>query len=132
MIHARNYAGGVRGTDLIAFCDPSEECLNEAASEIEVPYVYKDYNEALKNPEIDAVIVVTPTRFRHDVVIAAAKAGKHVFCEKPMALDEKECDEMIEACRASTAATPASRRDASAPSGKWSPKSAPSSTRKPT
>ena len=99
MIHARNYAGNVRGAELIAFCDPVAECLEAATSEIEVPYVYKDYTEALKNPEIDAVIAVTPTRFLHDLVIAAAKAGKHVFCEKPMALDEKECDEMIEACR---------------------------------
>ncbi len=72
MIHARNYAGNVRGAELIAFCDPSAECLDAATAEIEVPYVYKDYTEALKNPEIDAVIVVTPTRFHHDVVIAAA------------------------------------------------------------
>ena len=53
----------------------------------------------MKDPDIDAVVVVTPTQFHHDVVLAAAAAGKHVFCEKPMASTEQECDEMIEACR---------------------------------
>jgi myo-inositol 2-dehydrogenase/D-chiro-inositol 1-dehydrogenase/scyllo-inositol 2-dehydrogenase (NAD+) len=52
----------------------------------------------MNDPDIDAVIVVTPTQFHKDVVISAAKAKKHVFCEKPMALDENECDEMIAAC----------------------------------
>ncbi len=99
MIHARNYAGRVRDAELIALCDPSTGSLEAAKQEISVPFYYSDYREALKNPEIDAVIVVTPTEFHHEVVIAAAKAGKHVFCEKPMASDEKECDEMIEACR---------------------------------
>ncbi len=99
MIHARSYNGNVRDAELIAICDPSEESLSRAQAELAVPYAYTDYNEALKNPEIDAVIVVTPTQFHHDIVIAAAKAKKHVFCEKPMASTEEECDEMIEACR---------------------------------
>jgi myo-inositol 2-dehydrogenase/D-chiro-inositol 1-dehydrogenase/scyllo-inositol 2-dehydrogenase (NAD+) len=99
MIHARSYNGNVRDAELIAICDPSEESLSRVQAELAVPYAYTDYNEALKNPEIDAVIVVTPTQFHHDIVIAAAKAKKHVFCEKPMASTEEECDEMIEACR---------------------------------
>lgn len=99
MIHARSYAGGVADAELIAMCDPYEASLEAACGEIPVKYRYTDYREALANPEIDAVIVVTPTQFHHDVVIAAAKAGKHVFCEKPMANDERECDEMIAACK---------------------------------
>lgn len=100
MIHARSYAGNVKRAELIALCDPSEENLKTAQEEVEVPYVYTDYRDALKNEEIDAVIVVTPTKFHHEIVVAAANAGKHVFCEKPMAESTKECDEMIEACRA--------------------------------
>ena len=99
MIHARSYAGGVADAELIAMCDPFDASLEAACGEIPVKYRYTDYREALANPEIDAVIVVPPTQFHHDVVIAAAKAGKHVFCEKPMANDERECDEMIAACR---------------------------------
>lgn len=99
MIHAKSYAGNVKRAELIALCDPFEENLKLAREEIEVPYVYTDYKEALKNEEIDAVVVVTPTKFHHDIVIDASNAGKHVFCEKPMAENAKECDEMIEACK---------------------------------
>ncbi len=101
MIHARNYAGNVKGAELIALCDPSEENLLTARQEIDgVRYVYGDYKDALRNDSVDAVIVVTPTQFHHQVVIAAANAGKHVFCEKPMASTAEECDEMIRACEA--------------------------------
>lgn len=100
MIHARSYAGNVRGAELIALCDPMQANLEAAQKEIEVSYIYTDYREALKNPEIDAVVVVTPTQFHHEIVIAAAQAGKHIFCEKPMASNAQECDEMIEACKA--------------------------------
>ncbi len=99
MIHARNYAGKVKNAELTALCDPFEASLKAAAEEISVPYVYTDYREAIKNPEIDAVVVVTPTGLHREIVIAAAEAGKHVFCEKPMADSEEECEEMIEACR---------------------------------
>ena len=49
-------------------------------------------------PRVDAVVVVTPTSLHREVVLAAAKAGKHVLCEKPMAMDVRECDDMIDAC----------------------------------
>jgi len=99
MIHARSYAGSVRDAELIALCDPVADNLRAAQAEVNARYAYADYREALQNPEIDAVIVVTPTQFHRDIVIAAAKAKKHVFCEKPMASTARECDEMIEACR---------------------------------
>ena len=98
MIHARNYNGGVRGAVLAALCDPSEENLAAAAEETGVQKTYRDWRDVMKDPDIDAVVVVTPTQFHRDVVVSAAEAGKHVFCEKPMASDEKECDEMIAAC----------------------------------
>lgn len=99
MIHARSYSGNVKDAQLIAICDPSEENLKAAQEEVDVRYVYKDYKDVMENDEIDAVIVVTPTKFHHEVVIAAANAGKHVFCEKPMAINEEECDDMIRVCK---------------------------------
>ena len=99
MIHARSYAGQVKGAELIAMCDPMEAGLKAAQDEISVKYAYTDYRDVMKNDEIDAVVVVTPTQFHRDIVVAAANAGKHVFCEKPMASTPEECDEMIEACR---------------------------------
>lgn len=98
MIHARSYSGNVRDAELIAMCDPFEENLKAACAEIPVKYRYTDYRDVMNNDEIDAVVVVTPTQFHKEIVIAAANAGKHVFCEKPMANDEAECDEMIKAC----------------------------------
>lgn len=99
MIHARSYAGQVKGAELIAMCDPIEDGLKAAQDEIPVKYAYRDYQDAMNNDEVDAVVVVTPTQFHRDIVVAAANAGKHVFCEKPMASTPEECDEMIEACR---------------------------------
>lgn len=99
MIHARNYAGAVKNAELFAVCDPMDENLSRMRQELSgITCVYHDHREALQNREIDAVVVVTPTQYHHDIVIAAAEAGKHVFCEKPMADSAEECEEMIRAC----------------------------------
>lgn len=63
-------------------------------------YNYQNFDEIAKNPDIDAVYVVLPNGLHHEFVLRAAKAGKHVFCEKPMAISVKQCEEMIAACKA--------------------------------
>jgi predicted dehydrogenase len=62
-------------------------------------YNYQNFDEIVDNKSIDIVYVVLPNSMHYEFVIRAAKAGKHVFCEKPMALSVKECDEMILACK---------------------------------
>ena len=62
-------------------------------------YNYENFDEIADNKSIDVVYVVLPNSMHHEFVIRAAKAGKHVFCEKPMALSVRECDEMIAACK---------------------------------
>jgi predicted dehydrogenase len=62
-------------------------------------YNYDNFNEIRNNPDIDAVYVITPNGLHHDHVIRAAKAGKHVICEKPMAISAQQGREMVEACR---------------------------------
>ena len=62
-------------------------------------YNYKNFDEIVNNESIDVVYVVLPNSMHKEFVLRAAKAGKHVFCEKPMALSVKECEEMIAACR---------------------------------
>jgi predicted dehydrogenase len=62
-------------------------------------YNYENFDRIIDNPEIDAVYVVTPNALHHDQVIRVAKAGKHVICEKPMAINAKEGAEMIAACK---------------------------------
>ena len=62
-------------------------------------YNYKNFDEIKNNPDIDAVYVITPNALHHDQVIRVAKAGKHVISEKPMALNAREGQEMVDACR---------------------------------
>ena len=63
-------------------------------------YSYDTMHQMADNPDIDIVYVVTPNALHAEHTIAAAKAGKHVICEKPMAVSVAECDQMIAACRA--------------------------------
>ncbi len=97
MIHARNFSGRIDGARLVALCDPVQEALDAAASELGVEKTYTDYRQVLEDSSIDAVVVVTPTVFHRDIVCAAAEAKKHVLCEKPMAMSESECIEMNQA-----------------------------------
>jgi myo-inositol 2-dehydrogenase/D-chiro-inositol 1-dehydrogenase/scyllo-inositol 2-dehydrogenase (NAD+) len=98
MIHARNFARRVTRARLAALVDPHSPTLEEAQRELEVESGYSDYRDALSDPRVDAVVVVTPTALHREVVLQAARAGKHVLCEKPMAMDVVECDAMIRAC----------------------------------
>ena len=61
---------------------------------------HADWRDLVRDPAIDAVYVATPVHLHAEQTIAAAAAGKHVLCEKPMAMDASECDRMIAACRA--------------------------------
>lgn len=61
-------------------------------------YDYHNFDSIKNNDEIDIVYVVLPNSMHAEYVIRAAKAGKHVICEKPMAVTVDECDEMIRAC----------------------------------
>ena len=99
MIHARSYAGGIQGAELIALCDPNAEALAAAALETGTQRTYTDWRRAVEDPLVDAVVVVTPTQYHRQIVAAAAEAKKHVFCEKPMASTVEECVEMERACR---------------------------------
>lgn len=95
MIHAKNLNTRVPNANLIAICDTSQESLEKAKENLSVKYTYNNYEEALDNEEIDAVVIVTPTKLHKDIVIKAAKKKKHILCEKPLARTVEDCDEMI-------------------------------------
>ncbi len=61
-------------------------------------YNYENFDQIKDNPNIDAVYVITPNALHHDQVMRVAKAGKHAICEKPMALNATEGQEMVDAC----------------------------------
>lgn len=62
-------------------------------------YNYENFDRIKDNPDIDAVYVITPNALHHDQVIRVAKAGKHAISEKPMAVNAKEGQEMVDACK---------------------------------
>jgi len=100
MIHAVNFRSRVPGAELIAVADPSQDAREAAKKSLEIDKAYADYREVLADDEVDAVVVVAPTVFHRDIVVAAAVAGKHILCEKPMAMTEQECEEIIDAAAA--------------------------------
>ena len=97
LIHARNFAAGAGGARLVALCDPSSEALAAAGTELAVSTRYTDYRQVLADAAVKAIVVVTPTSLHRDIVVAAAQAGKHILCEKPLAMTAAECDDMIRA-----------------------------------
>ncbi|MCP3764803.1 Gfo/Idh/MocA family oxidoreductase [Domibacillus sp. A3M-37] len=85
--------------EMTAFCDVVEERAQLAAQEFgaENAAVYTDYQELLLDESIDVVHVLTPNLQHSFITVAALEAGKHVMCEKPMAINSKEAKEMLEA-----------------------------------
>ena len=70
---------------LSSVCDLDLESARKAAKDFDSPTTYEDYNELLSDDEIDVVYVCTPTSRHSDIVEAAAKAGKAIYCEEPLA-----------------------------------------------
>src|SRR5918995_3951479 len=90
------------GMTIVAAADPTPERLQAAAeaAELGADDLHADWRELLAREDVEAVIVATPQRFRPEIVIAAAGAGKHVLAEKPLALKPADAQAMIDAARA--------------------------------
>ncbi|HEV8426773.1 MAG TPA: Gfo/Idh/MocA family oxidoreductase [Pyrinomonadaceae bacterium] len=103
-ISRKRVAPALRDTavcELVAVTRARAELAEAFAREFGAPRWYSDWRELLSDPDVDAVYVATPVHLHAEQTIAAAEAGKHVLCEKPMALNVAECDRMIAARRAS-------------------------------
>ena len=89
------------GMTIVAVADPTPQRLAAAAAAAGLAEkdLYTDWRDLLTRTDLDAVIVATPQRFRPEIVIAAANAGKHVLAEKPLALSPAAAQEMIDAAR---------------------------------
>lgn len=85
--------------ELVAFCDIVEERAQKACEEFgaEGAKVYTDYKALLKDETIDIVHVCTPNREHSFITVDALEAGKHVMCEKPMAINGEEAQKMLDA-----------------------------------
>ena len=97
MVHARNFRARVPDASLVAIVDPNLSAASQAAADLEVDTVFDNLDTALSATDFDAVCIGAPTFAHADITVKAAKAGKHILCEKPMAVTLEECDEMIAA-----------------------------------
>ena len=95
--HSRGYIA-CEHTEIVAAADISEEQLKKYGDEFSVKSLYTDYMEMLNKENIDIVSVCTWHKTHCEIVVNAAPYVKGIMCEKPMALNLREADAMIEAC----------------------------------
>ncbi len=95
--HAKAIAA-VEQAELVATCDIELEKAQKLAAEYGAPDTYRDVHELLKRDDIDVISVCVPSGLHGEIAAAAAKAGKHVFCEKPLDITKKSMDSMIKVC----------------------------------
>lgn len=88
------------GHRVVSITDLNPDAARSIAAQFGVPAVFADYREAISSPEADIVSICLPLTFHAPVTIFAARQGKHVFCEKPLARSMEEAAEMEEAVRA--------------------------------
>jgi predicted dehydrogenase len=95
--HAENLRLSVPGATLAAIADVSRARSSQVANELGVAATYDDVEALVARPEIQVVVISSPPKFHAPSIIAAAKAGKHVFCEKPLALTLEDADAALDA-----------------------------------
>jgi len=98
-LHVRNLKYQIPGTKVLAVADIFEKSAREVASQLEIPIAEKDYRVLLENKDIDAVVICSSTDTHAQIIFEAAEAGKHIFCEKPIALDIDKIDQAITAVK---------------------------------
>ena len=101
MCHIPGYQSLSDRVEVRAVADVIEERAREVAAEFSIPQAFADYRRLLEMPEIDLVSVCVPPFKHRDCSIDALSAGKHVLCEKPMAMNGDEAAEMIAAAEES-------------------------------
>jgi len=85
-IHAANLANRINDTEVIVLSDIAEAECNRVAEQLNIPNTTANYEEVLQHPDVDAIAVCSSTNTHFDIIMKAADAGKHIFCEKPIDL----------------------------------------------
>ena len=85
--------------ELVAVASRDRSKADAFAQKFDIPVVFNDYASLLASDEIDAIYNPLPNSLHAEWTLAAAKAGKHVFCEKPLALTPEEAQTMVDACK---------------------------------
>ncbi|MEX5721550.1 Gfo/Idh/MocA family oxidoreductase [Geodermatophilus maliterrae] len=98
--HAETLARRVPGARLAAVADAAPGAAERLAGALGADRAHTDAAQLWDDPAVDAVVIAAPARSHADLVVAAAAAGKHVFCEKPMAVTLADADRAVDAARA--------------------------------
>lgn len=99
-----HYIPGIRldpRVELVSVCDTRPELLRQRKIDWNVPLATNEWQDVVKNPNVDAVLIATPNFSHAEIAIAALAAGKHVFCEKPLGLNATQVRAMYEAAQRS-------------------------------
>jgi predicted dehydrogenase len=98
-IHAASFRIMPEEAEVVAVASPTPGNAAALAKKHSIPRVFTDYREMLCEPDIEMVTITAPNALHARMTIDAAKAGKHVVCEKPLCMTLEEADEMIDACK---------------------------------
>ena len=94
-LHANNLVSSVKDADVVAVSDMNLPAAREVAEALQIPACYADYHEILNDPTIDAVFICSSTDTHSVISMEAARAGKHIFCEKPIDHDLDKIREVL-------------------------------------
>ncbi len=95
-VHARSFSS-IENAELVAFADMNAENLKKMAEQYGVKALYSDADDLINDENVDAVIICVPNFLHRDITVKALNGGKHVLCEKPMALNAEQAREMVDA-----------------------------------
>jgi myo-inositol 2-dehydrogenase/D-chiro-inositol 1-dehydrogenase len=95
-VHSRNLVRSIHEAKVVALCDIRLDVAQAVADELGIKRVVKDFHELLDDKSIEAVLIATNTDTHAFIVKDCARAGKHIFCEKPLALNLADTDAVIE------------------------------------
>ncbi len=98
-IHAESFRILPDEAEVVAVASPTPGNAERLARKYQIPQVFRDYRQMLARPKIELVTIAAPNALHAAMTIDAAKAGKHVVCEKPLCMTLEEADLMIETCR---------------------------------
>jgi myo-inositol 2-dehydrogenase/D-chiro-inositol 1-dehydrogenase len=98
-VHVRNIARLIPEANLVAICDIRLEVAQAVADECGIRRVVKDYHELLEDKDIEAILIASSTDTHAFIMKDVAAAGKHIFCEKPLALELDKIDEALVAVK---------------------------------
>jgi myo-inositol 2-dehydrogenase/D-chiro-inositol 1-dehydrogenase/scyllo-inositol 2-dehydrogenase (NAD+) len=98
-VHSRSITHHLPGGKVVAVVDPASEALEATGSEFGIQARYATLEEALEKTVCDAVVITTPTFTHQALALLAAAHAKHIFLEKPMALNLAECDAILKAAQ---------------------------------